>query len=92
MFKIGNIMVLLVLMTGCATEVVPKTTAQMQVVSYAELTAITNDVYEACQIRVLSKDTCTDLFEKIKAAKTIIDAGLGLETAADILIKIKEKL
>lgn len=93
MFKYFLTVILSLLLVACvSSEVQPETTAQMQVVSYAELTALTIDVTEACESRILSKNTCVDMYESIQAAKLIIDTGVGMETAADIMNKIKEKL
>lgn len=89
MFKV---VVLTFLLVGCSKTIIPQTATQFQVVSYAQLTAVTGDVYTACQEKVLTKETCVSLFDKINTAKLIIDSGVGVEKAADLLTYIRSKL
>ena len=87
-----KIIVLVVLLTGCSKAIIPQTETQFQVVSYAQLTATTEDVHSACQEKILTKETCVDLFDKIVTVKSIIDSGVGVENATKLLTYIRSKL
>ena len=92
MLKSLNVFLMVLFISGCSETVIPQTPIQFQTVSYAQLYNITLDVHNACQERVISKETCVDLFDNINSAKIIIDSGLGAEKAADILTYIRSKL
>jgi hypothetical protein len=75
--------------TGCTTPVVPKTVKQIQLASYAELAQITVDVRDACSERLITKDTCIDLSDKLKTAARLIDIN---QPASDIIELIRSTL
>jgi len=87
-----KILILVVLLVGCSKTIIPQTETQFQVVSYAQIAVTATDVYTACQGKILTKETCVDLFDKINTAKSIIDSGVGVENAANLLTYIRSKL
>jgi hypothetical protein len=77
-----RILILVALLSACTETIVPQTVKQTQVVGYAQLTSITQDVYTACAEKLLSKDTCITMYNNIEKAKILIDTG----ESADLII------
>ena len=84
-----RVLILSLLLVGCSSTIVPKTHKQVQVVGYAQLVSVTLEVHEACASKILVKETCADLSEKIKTAKRLIDSN---QPALDIIDLIRSKL
>lgn len=87
-----RILIITLTLTACSKTIIPETPVQLKVITYAQIASLASDVYVACQERVLTKETCTTLWNNIRTAKSIVDSGVGVETASDILNKVRSKL
>lgn len=92
MFKLIQVLSLTIVLCACSKTIIPETPIQMQTVSYAQIASIAVDVYNACQSKLLSKDNCISMYENIETAKVIVDSGVGLEEASELLNNIRSQL
>ena len=89
MFKI---ILMIFFISGCSTQVIPKTSKQFQVVGYAQLTQVTTEVRDACAEKLITKKVCVDLYGKIRTTAKLIDSNQNSGGAADLINYIRSKL
>lgn len=85
-------LLIVVLLAGCSTKIIPETSNQFQVVGYAQLTQVTTEVRDACAEKLIDKALCVDLYGKIKTTAELIDSNQNSGRAADLINYIRSKL
>lgn len=90
--NLSSVLIALLFLSACTSTIVPKTTKQLQVVSYSQLTSLSEDVYKACAAKLVTKPVCEDLAIHLRSAKTLIDDGVSPEQLSVIFDYIGSKL
>ena len=85
-----RILLLTIILSGCSSNIIPETGNQIKVAGYAQLISVTLELHEACKSRIITKETCIDLRDRLQTAEGLI--GEHSNRAADLLTYIRSKL
>jgi len=85
-----RILLLTVILSGCTSNIIPETGNQIKIVGYSQLISVTLEVHEACKSKVITKETCIDLHDRLQTAEGLI--GEHSNRAADLLTYIRSKI
>lgn len=84
--------ILLSMTLGCSSALIPKTSNQLQVVSYSQVHALAADANRVYSEGLITDEEHKEIHDKLLTAMRYISSEDGADSAVEILNKIREKL